>query len=285
MLPVILGLSGLRLTDEERALFSDYPLSGVILFARNIEEPAQLADLIASVRAVLPDGKMMVDQEGGRVARLRPPCWAAVPAAASLTTQEAAFAHGLALGTMCREAGFDVVAAPVLDLRVPGADEVIGDRAIGGDARVVAALGGKIGEGILAAGCIPVMKHLPGHGRAVVDSHHALPRIAAADLSEDFYPFAQNAHLPWAMTAHIVYEALDAENPATLSRIVIREVIRGEIGFAGTLVSDDLAMNALTGAPEARVMAALAAGCDLALYCSGVFADNAAILRAVQKHG
>jgi len=285
MLPLILGLSGPHLTAQERQLFADCPPAGVILFARNIEEPAQLTDFIASIRETVPGVKLMVDQEGGRVTRLRPPHWPALPAAGCLTAPEAAYGHGLALGTMCRAAGFDVVTAPVLDLRWPGADEVIGDRAISADPKIVAALGGQIAAGILAAGCIPVMKHAPGHGRATVDSHKTLPRIASADLSDDFYPFSQNAHLPWAMTAHIVYEALDPENPATLSRIVIRDVIRRRIGFAGTLVSDDLAMGALSGPPEARVTAALAAGCDLALYCTGDFADNAAILKALQKHG
>jgi len=285
MLPVILGLSGPHLTPDERRLLADYPPAGVILFARNIEEPAQLADLVASIRGAVPGVKLVVDQEGGRVARLRPPHWAALPAAGRLTSADAAYAHGLALGQMCRAAGFDVVTAPVLDLALPGADQVIGDRAICGDAKTVAVLGGQIAAGILAAGCIPVMKHAPGHGRATVDSHKALPRIAAADLSDDFYPFAQNAHLPWAMTAHIVYEALDPENPATLSPIVIRDVIRGRIGFAGTLVSDDLAMHALTGPPAARAAAALTAGCDLALYCTGIFAENAAILKALQNHG
>ncbi len=285
MLPVILGLSGPRLLAEERGLLADYPPTGIILFARNIEEPAQLADFIASIREVVPGAKLVVDQEGGRVARLRPPHWPVLPAAGTLGSAEAAYEHGLALGSTCNAAGFDVVTAPVLDVSVPGADLVIGDRAISGDARTVAALGGKIAEGILAAGCIPVMKHAPGHGRAMVDSHKTLPRVASTDLSDDLYPFSQNAHLPWAMTAHIVYEALDPENPATLSRIVIRDVIRRRIGFAGTLISDDLAMHALTGAPEVRALAALAAGCDVALYCTGVFAENAAILRALQKHG
>jgi beta-N-acetylhexosaminidase len=158
---------------------------------------------------------------------------------------------------------------------------VIGDRAISGDPGIVAHLGGKIAEGIMAEGVTPVMKHLPGHGRAVVDSHFHLPRISEADLSADFYPFFANNRLPWAMTAHIVYEAYDAECPATLSRKVIEGVIRGEIGFKGILVSDDLAMEALTGTPAERAVAALAAGCDFALYCPGDMAGNRAILEAV----
>ncbi len=223
----------------------------------------------------------MVDQEGGRVARLRQPFWADLPAAASLATEEAAFAHGRALGVMCRAAGFDVVAAPVLDLQYDGADAVIGDRAISDDPVIVARLGGKIAAGILAEGLTPVMKHLPGHGRALVDSHQKLPRVAQADLAADFYPFAANNTLPWAMTAHIVYEAIDPALPATLSKIVIKDVIRGKIGFGGVLLSDDLAMGALSGTPAERALAAVAAGCDIALYCPGDFAGNASVLRAL----
>jgi beta-N-acetylhexosaminidase len=236
------------------------------------------------LRAALPQSAvLMVDQEGGRVARLRPPHWPALPAAATLQTPEAAYAHGLALGQMVREAGFDVAAAPVLDLRHPGASDVIGDRALSSDPEVVARLGAALARGITAAGVTPVMKHIPGHGRATVDSHLALPRVAAADLSADFYPFAQNKNLPWAMTAHVIYEQLDPQNPATVSARVIHDIIRGEIGFSGTLVSDDLAMHALSGTPAERALAALAAGCDIALYCPGDMAGNTQILEALSK--
>ncbi len=258
---------------------------GLILFGRNIQSPAQLDALTAELRAVLPEGAvLMVDQEGGRVARLRAPHWPDLPAAGMLRTAAAAFAHGSALGAMVRAAGFDVAAAPVLDLRYAGASEVIGDRAISDDPVVVARLGGKIAEGILAAGVIPVMKHIPGHGRALVDSHLALPRVAEADLTTDFYPFIANNTLPWAMTAHIVYEAYENQLPATLSKSVIQRVIRGMIGFKGTLISDDLAMQALRGTPAERAVAALAAGCDIALYCPGDMAGNQAVLKAV-GHG
>jgi beta-N-acetylhexosaminidase len=142
-------------------------------------------------------------------------------------------------------------------------------------------LGGRIAEGILAEGVIPVMKHLPGHGRALVDSHFALPRVAESDLSADFLPFARNKTLPWAMTAHVIYEQYDPEFPATVSVKVIKDIIRGEIGFKGTLISDDLAMQALSGAPDERALAALAAGCDIALYCPGDMAGNASVLEAV----
>ncbi len=281
MKPVILGISALELTAEEAMMLRAHEPRGIVLFARNIANPTQLAELTAQLRAALPTGAvLMVDQEGGRVARLKPPHWPALPATATLITAEEAFAHGRSLGAMVREAGFDVAAAPVLDLRYAFADAVIGDRAISSDPRTVAVLGGEIARGIIAEGVIPVMKHIPGHGRAMADSHFALPRIAEADLEADFYPFIANNTLPWAMTAHIVYEQIDAEFPATISPKVIH-VIRRKIGFSGTLISDDLAMAALTGTPAERAAAALAAGCDIALYCPGDMAGNLAILEAL----
>lgn len=280
--PVILGVSGLKVLAEERALLREHEPRGVILFGRNIKDAVQLSELTAELRAVLPEkAVLMVDQEGGRVARLRPPHWPALEPAGNLRTEEQAYAHGRALGAMVRAAGFDVAAAPVLDLRYPGASDVVGDRAISGGPEVVAALGGKIAEGILAEGVTPVMKHLPGHGRAMVDSHFALPRVTAADLSADFLPFARNKNLPWAMTAHVIYEQYDSEFPATISVKVIKDIIRCEIGFKGTLVSDDLAMHALSGTPAERARAALAAGCDIALYCPGDMAGNVSVLEAV----
>jgi beta-N-acetylhexosaminidase len=281
-LPVILGISGTALNEAERDMLARYQPRGIILFGRNIENPDQLAALTASLRQRLaPGAVLMVDQEGGRVARLRAPFWPALPAAGTLKTADEAFTHGQKLGEMSRAAGFDVVAAPVLDLRHPGADDIVGDRAISDDPKIVAELGGRIAAGILHAGATPVMKHMPGHGRAMVDSHKALPRVATADLDDDYYPFAKNALLPWGMTAHIVFESIDPRRPATLSPVVIRDVIRGKMGFAGTLVSDDLAMGALTGTPTERVLAALAAGCDVALYCTGILAETLAILQAL----
>ncbi len=263
-------------------MLSEHAPCGIILFARNIQTPTQLAELTANLRSTLPpEAVLMVDQEGGRVARLNPPHWPALPAAATLKTPEEAFAHGRALAAMVREAGFDIAAAPVLDLRYQFADAVIGDRAISSDPQTVATLGGEIARGIIAEGVIPVMKHIPGHGRATADSHLALPRIADADLEADFYPFIANNSLPWAMTAHIVYEQIDADLPATISPKVIRDVIRRKIGFSGTLISDDLAMDALTGTPAERAAAALAAGCDIALYCPGDMPGNLGILEAL----
>jgi beta-N-acetylhexosaminidase len=282
--PVIIGIAGQVLTRAEHELLREHRPLGVILFKRNIEDKPQLSELTASLKDVLPpDAVIMVDQEGGRVARLRPPHWIGMPAAAQLQTEEAALAHGRQLAATVRDAGFNLIAAPVLDLAFPSASTIIGDRAFGPDPETVALLGAAMAEGIRAQGVTPVMKHIPGHGRAQVDSHFALPRIdaSAAELAADFYPFIANNNLPWAMTAHIVYSALDPELPATLSPKVISRVIRGLIGFDGILVSDDLAMQALTGSPAERAVAALAAGCDVALYCPGDMAGNLAVLQAV----
>jgi beta-N-acetylhexosaminidase len=284
MKPVILGISGLSLLPEERALFRKHRPRGVILFGRNIQDPVQLAELVADLREALPTGAvLMVDQEGGRVARLRPPHWPALGPAGDLKTAEAAFAHGRALGAMVKAAGFDVAAAPVLDLHYAGASSVVGDRALSDDPEVVAILGRKIAEGMIAEGVIPVGKHIPGHGRALVDSHFHLPRVVEKDLSADFLPFARNRDLPWAMTAHVIYTQYDAEFPATVSAKVIKNIIRGEIGFLGVLVSDDLAMHALSGTPAERATAALAAGCNIALYCPGDMAGNVAVLEALSE--
>lgn len=281
MKPVILGISGQSLTGQERDLFLRHPPRGVILFARNIKDQAQLSALMADLKNILPDDAVfMVDQEGGRVARLKPPHWPALPPAGDLQTPEAAFAHGQALGRIVRAAGFTCTAAPVLDLRVPDASNVIGDRAISGDAATVGRLGGEMARGIMAAGIVPVMKHLPGHGRALVDSHIALPRVPVL-TEDDLAPFIANHRLPWAMTAHVVYEQYDAVHPGTLSKIVIRDLIRQRIGFKGVLVSDDLAMGALSGPPVERAQRALEAGCDIALYCPGDFAGNRAILETL----
>jgi beta-N-acetylhexosaminidase len=231
----------------------------------------------------------MVDQEGGRVARLRPPAWHAHPPAAAIGAKfvadkpaglRAAWLTGALIGLDCAAAGFDVAAAPVLDLAIPGAHSVIGDRAFAEDPVSVARLGRAVAAGLLAAGVQPVAKHAPGHGRARVDSHLALPLVEANHLEADMLPFALNPDLPWAMTAHIVYPLWDPMLPATLSSTVIGTIIRGRIGFEGVLVTDDLAMKALSGAPADLALQALAAGCDVALYCSGEAAPTAALLAA-----
>ncbi len=291
MRAAIVGLAGLTLGADEAALFRQYRPAGVILFARNVENPKQLAALVAPLRGVLPTGGVLaVDQEGGRVARLRPPHWRDHPAAARLgqlfdgnqaAGERAAWLTGALIGLDCAGAGLDVACAPVLDLRVPGAHQVVGDRAYSTEPDAVARLGRAVADGLLAAGVQPVAKHAPGHGRAAVDSHLDLPRVdAGQDLADDMRPFALCAAVPWMMTAHILYAGLDADWPATLSATVIRQAIRGQIGFQGVLVSDDLAMNALTGSPGQRAAQAVAAGCDIALHCSGALSDTADVLQS-----
>jgi beta-N-acetylhexosaminidase len=280
MKPAIIGLSGPALTPDERSLLQTHQPRGVIMFHRNIESPAQLAALIADVREMVPDALMMVDQEGGRVARLRPPHWPEFPAAGTLKTTTAAYAQGQAIGAMLRTAGFDIATAPVLDLRLSGASSIIGDRGFSDDGEICARLGAALAAGLMSETITPVMKHIPGHGRALVDSHLELPFVEEPNLAADFLPFIRNRDLPWAMTAHVVYTAYDSL-PATLSKITIQRVIRGMIGFTGTLITDDLSMHALTGTPAARAQAALAAGCDVALYCTGDIAENVSLLEAL----
>ncbi len=294
MKAAIVGVAGPALDREEAALLRAGAPAGIILFARNIQDPAQLARLIGALREALPPHAcLLVDQEGGRVARLRPPHWPARPPAAALGAVHerdalaglrAAWLAGALVGRDCAEAGFDVTCAPVLDLAVPGATGAIGDRAFAAEPERVAALGGAFAAGLLAAGVQPVAKHAPGHGRAMVDSHEALPHVGSHVLLDaDMVPFAANAGLPWMMTAHVLYETLDAVRPATVSPRVIGNVIRGRLGFSGVLVSDDLAMNALSGAAGERAAAAVAAGCDLALHCSGHLEDSDAVLAAVPE--
>jgi beta-N-acetylhexosaminidase len=289
----IVGIAGPVLLAEEAALFRDFPPAGVILFARNIQDPIQLTDLTISLRHVLPpDADIMVDQEGGRVARLRPPHWRAHPPAATLgrlyainpaAGLRAAWLTGALIGLDCRAAGFTIAATPVLDISIPGAHDVIGDRAFAQGPVAVARMARAVANGLLAAGVLPVGKHAPGHGRSRVDSHLVLPRVAEDDLSADIRPFALNADLPWMMTAHIVYDVLDPNLPATLSATVIGSVIRGRIGFEGVLVTDDLAMKALSGVPADLAIQALTAGCDIALYCSGDFAATQALLQSCPR--
>ena len=215
----IVGIAGPVLLAEEVQLFRAFPPAGVILFSRNIEDPGQLAALITSLRDVLPAGAdLMVDQEGGRVARLKPPHWLAHPPAATFgrlfesdpsAALRAAWVTGALIGHDTRSAGFTIAAAPVLDILVPGAHDVIGDRAFGRHPATVARLGRAVATGLLAAGVVPVGKHAPGHGHVLVDSHLALPKVSVGDLSVHIRPFELNADLPWMMTAHIVYEALD----------------------------------------------------------------------------
>jgi beta-N-acetylhexosaminidase len=292
MRAAIVGIAGLVLDQAEIALFRRLPPAGVILFARNVGDPGQLRSLTAGLRGVLPaEAVIAVDQEGGRVARLRPPGWMAHPAAGRIGALHvmdaaaglrAAWLTGALIGAECAAAGFGLVCAPVLDLRVPGAHDVVGDRSYGADPAVVAQLGRAAADGLMAAGVQPVVKHAPGHGRALVDSHLALPSVPRdQDLSDDMHPFTVNADLPWMMTAHLLYPGLDADLPGTLSPAVIGQAIRGRIGFEGVLVSDGLEMRALDGTPGELAAQAVAAGCDLALHCTGALADSEAVLAAV----
>jgi beta-N-acetylhexosaminidase len=290
MTPAIVGLAGPVLLAEEAALLRRHGPAGVILFARNVVDPVQLRGLIGALRRVLPaDSVLMVDQEGGRVARLRPPHWTAHPSAAAIGALfardsaaglRAAFACGALIGAQTAEAGFGVVAAPVLDVRRPSTHDAIGDRAFAADPEAVGLLGRAFAAGLLAAGVQPVGKHAPGHGRATADSHLALPVVEGDGQDADLRPFVLNADLPWAMTAHILYPAWDAVFPATLSATVIDTIIRGRIGFQGVLVTDDLAMRALNGSPAETARAALLAGCDIAMYCAGDLPRTAAMLAA-----
>jgi beta-N-acetylhexosaminidase len=277
---VILGCAGETLTADEQHFFSDADPVGFILFRRNCRSPNQVRDLVLSLREAIgrSDAPILIDQEGGQVARLRPPHWRLYPSAARLGSlpdlrAEAAARLGARLiADDLHSLGITVDCLPVLDLPVPGADPVIGERAYGAEPGRVARLGRAVCEGLLEGGVLPVIKHIPGHGRARVDSHQECPVVETAkdELSRtDFAPFRALSDMRWAMTAHIVYMAIDPAAPATLSRRVISEVIRGEIGFHGVLVSDDLSMGALGGEVGERAQRALTGGCDLVLHCNG----------------
>ena len=289
---LICGLSGLALTPTERAFLRQTRPAGLILFARNIENPDQVRRLIADAKeAAGGDGRMlvMVDQEGGRVQRLREPHWPRYPAARSFSklrrddrekAKDAAHLCARLMAHDLHELGFNTTCAPVLDVPVPGADNIIGDRAYAEEAEAVIELGGAAAEGLLASGILPVMKHVPGHGRAMADSHLALP-VVDTPLPEleahDFAPFRALRHLPVAMTAHVVFSAVDPSAPVTVSGKAIREMIRGAIGFDGLLMSDDLSMRALSGTLAERARASFAAGCDLALHCNGNMEEMVAL--------
>jgi beta-N-acetylhexosaminidase len=288
---VIFACSGPTLTPAERDFFRDADPLGFILFQRNCETPDQVRGLVAALRDAVgrADAPVLIDQEGGRVARLKPPQWPAYPAPAAIAAlggaaaKEAAWLGARLIADDLAALGITVDCVPVLDIPVPGADAVIGDRALGTQPATVATLGRAVCDGMLAGGVLPVIKHIPGHGRATVDSHHALPRVEASHATlrvSDFAPFRALADMPWAMTAHIVYADIDDRAAATLSRTVIGDVIRGDIGFDGVLVSDDLSMRALGGSFAGRTAAALRAGCDVVLHCNGDMAEMTAIAGA-----
>jgi beta-N-acetylhexosaminidase len=298
MLPAILGLSGLILSAEERALFREADPAGFILFARNCGDREQLRALTDDLRALSgrADLPILVDQEGGRVARLSPPEWPAFPAAwrfaalyevAPISAIEAARLNGLALAAILGDAGINVDCLPLLDVRQPGADDVIGDRALGDEPMRVAALGQAVLDGLEAGGVLGIVKHIPGHGRARADSHKELPVVEADDaaLEHDIAPFRRLSGAAMAMTAHVLYPAWDSARCASISPVVIGEIVRGRIGFDGLLMSDDLAMAALTGTIGERAEAVIGAGCDVALHCSGDASENAQVAKALGTIG
>ncbi|QDH35642.1 beta-N-acetylhexosaminidase [Porphyrobacter sp. YT40] len=280
MIPAIFGLGGPQLTPDERAFFRECDPAGYILFGRNCVDPAQLRALTDDLRSIHGRDRLLIsiDQEGGRVARLRPPHWASYPAGAAFeqlyaiapaSAIEAARANATAMGLELSAMGITVDYHPPLDLRVPGAHDVIGDRAFGSDPVAVAAIGRAVLEGLAAGGVTGCVKHMPGHGRTDVDTHKALPTVtaSAAELEDDLAPFRTLNHALIGMTGHLVFTAWDADNPATLSETVIRDVIRGSIGFDGLLLTDDIDMEALGGSIPERAGRAHAAGCDIILNC------------------
>ncbi len=277
---LVLGCEGTVLTAAERDFFRDANPLGFILFRRNVDSPDQVRALVDSLRdAVGRHAPILIDQEGGRVARLRAPHWPELPAARVVgdladadKAGQAAWLHGRLLAAMLSDLGIDVDCAPVADVPVPGAHDVIGDRAFAMDPGTVAALAASQAAGLLAGGVLPIVKHIPGHGRAFADSHKELPVVntARAELEAwDFAPFKALSHLPAAMVAHVVYTDIDADHPSSISPTVIRDIVRGHIGFDGLLFSDDLSMQALSGTLGQRTAAVLAAGCDVALHCNG----------------
>ena len=294
MIPAIFGVSGLTLTDDERAFFRDSDPAGYILFGRNIENREQLRRLTDELRGLDGRGNLpiLIDQEGGRVARMKSPEWPLFPSGAAFdalydrapaSAIEAARLNAMALAIMLAEVGITVDCLPLLDVRQPGASDVIGDRALGSEPMRVAALGRAILGGLQAGGVVGIVKHIPGHGRALLDTHEALPTVTAADreLQTDLAPFAALRDAAMAMTCHVIFEAWDPDRPATLSPVVIDNVIRQRIGFHGLLMTDDLDMKALSGDVPSRAADAIAAGCDIALNCWGKMDDMIGIANAL----
>ncbi len=279
----IYGCAGLTLSAEERAFFRAAQPWGFIVFARNIADRAQLRALCEALRETVGDGRapILVDQEGGRVARLKPPEWKIHSPARAFgeiyandaeAAREATYLNARLIAHDLNEVGINVDCLPVLDVPAEGASDVIGDRAFAFEPSVIIDLGRAQIEGLMDGGVLPVMKHIPGHGRALADTHFVLPHVTATadELSAtDFVTFRSLSDCPLAMTAHVVYDAIDDHRPATTSPKVIRDTIRGEIGFDGLLMSDDLSMEALTGSLRTRAKAALFAGCDVVLHCNG----------------
>jgi beta-N-acetylhexosaminidase len=286
----IAGIAGSALSDSERAFLREAQPWGLILFQRNVAEPEQLRKLIDDLRSTLGrTAPILIDQEGGRVQRLGPPHWPAYPPGAAYG---AIYDHdrdqGLAaarlgarlIATDLAALGIDIDCMPIADVPVGGADPVVGDRAYGNEPGKVASIADAIAQGLAAGGVLPVIKHIPGHGRATADSHSKLPVVSADRTvleTTDFAAFRPLAALPLAMTAHVVFTAIDPVAPATISATIVREVIRGSIGFQGLLMSDDISMGALSGSVGERTRAAIAAGCDVVLHCNGDMSEMLAV--------
>ena len=294
MVPAIFGLTGLTLTAEELAFFADADPAGYILFGRNIASRDQVRGLTDQLRSIHGRDRLFIsiDQEGGRVARMKPPVWEAYPTGeafarlydlAPSSAIAAARANAEALGIDLAEVGISVDHAPVLDVRQPGAHDVIGDRALGDEPLRVAALGRATLEGLACAGVAGTIKHLPGHGRTTCDTHKALPTVTAseAELEHDLQPFMRLNSALIGMTGHLLFTAWDAQNPATQSPYVVEEIIRKRIGFDGLLLTDDLDMEALSGTVPERAARSVAAGCDLALNCWAKADDMIGIAKAL----
>jgi len=277
----IFTCAGLELTDAEILFFKETDPFGFILFADNIDTPAQIRALTSSLRDCVgrDDAPILIDQEGGRVARLTPPQWREAPPAKVFgdlalkdmdVAKRAAWVNARLFAAELTDLGIDVDCAPVLDLSIPGAHDVIGDRSFGGSPELVVSVARAFAEGLMAGGVLPMIKHVPGHGRAMADSHKELPSV---DLSRDqleatdFAPFKGLADMPLAMTAHILFPQIDAERPATTSPTIIEEVVRGYIVFEGLIVSDDVTMAALSGGDREKAEATRSAGCDIVLHC------------------
>jgi beta-N-acetylhexosaminidase len=289
---VIIGVAGTELTADEKALFAEHSPWGFILFARSLKDENQIKDLNASLRESVgnPHAPVFIDQEGGRVQRLRPPLAPNYPPASVLgqlyardrqAGLDAARLMSRLHAVDLRKFGFTADCLPVLDVPVPGANSVIGDRAYSDQPHTVTEMGRAAALGLMEGGILPVIKHMPGHGRGFADSHHNLP-VVDASLAEleahDFVPFRALADMPMAMTGHLVFTAIDPTSPATTSKKVIDEIIRGYIGFDGLLMSDDASMNALSGDLAMRTRAIFAGGCDVVLHCNGMMDEMSAVL-------
>jgi beta-N-acetylhexosaminidase len=296
MQAAIYSLEGTALSPDERSFFKDAEPAGFILFARNCENRDQLLRLTDSLRALSgrDDLPILIDQEGGRVARMRPPAWPAFPPAEKFATLyrlapssaiEAVRSNSRAIGLLLSEVGINVNALPLLDVRQEGASDIIGDRSLGSDPMQVAALGRAVLDGMASAGVVGIIKHMPGHGRALVDSHKELPIVdaSAEELEIDLEPFERLSGAPMGMTAHVVYTNWDSERPASLSPAVIKTIIRERIGFDGWLMSDDIGMEALKGDFSSRAQGVIDAGCDVALHCSGKMDEMISVASAVPR--